>query len=105
MLLKKDYFIYNITKIKYGIKKPYILNELTVRPSGYYAYFIIFITIREYTVLVLINTRFVTSFILLNFAKRIKILLKTKKQEYELRSAIKAIAGVIYKTVLIRISL
>ena len=46
---------------------------------GYYAYFAIPITIGEYTVPVLIDTGIAISFILLDFAKRIKIPLRTKE--------------------------
>ena len=77
--MKEDYPIYNIIKVRYNIKGFYTLNELTARPLGYYAYFIIPITIREYTVPVLIDTGAAISFILLNFAKRIKIPLKIKE--------------------------
>ena len=56
-----------------------MLNELTVRPLGYYIYFAIPVTIGEYTVPVLIDTGAATSFILLDFAKKIKIPLRTKE--------------------------
>ena len=49
------------------------------QPLGYHAYFIIPIIIREYTVPVLINIRAAINFILLDFAKRIKIPLKIKE--------------------------
>ena len=56
-----------------------MLNELTAQPLGYYAYFAIPITIGEYTVPALIDTGAATSFILLDFAKRIRIPLRTKE--------------------------
>ena len=56
-----------------------MLNELIAQPLGYYTYFTIPITIGEYTVPVLIDTGAAASFILLDFAKRIGIPLKTKK--------------------------
>ena len=102
--LKKDCPIYNAAKVRYSIKERYTLNELTAQLSGYYAYFAIFITIREYTVPALIDTGAAASFILSDFAKRIKIPLRVKEQKYKLGSAIGAITGIIYETVLIRIS-
>ena len=77
--LKEDCLIYNAAKVKYGIKERYTLNEFTARPSGYYAYFAILITIGEYTVPVLIDMGAAASFILSDFAKRIKIPLKIKE--------------------------
>ena len=77
--MKEDCPIYNIVKVRYGIKERYILNELTAQPTGYYAYFTIPITIGEYTVPVLIDTGAAASFILSDFAKRIKILLRIKE--------------------------
>ena len=56
-----------------------MLNELTAQLSGYYAYFIILITIKEYTVPALIDTGAAASFVLSDFTKRIKIPLKTKE--------------------------
>ena len=56
-----------------------MLNKFTAQLSGYYAYFTILVTIGEYTVPVLIDTGAATNFILLDFAKRIKIPLKTKE--------------------------
>ena len=77
--MKEDCPIYNIAKVRYGIKKRHMLNELTAQPLGYYAYFAIPITIGEYTVPALIDTGAAASFILLNFAKRIKIPLRIKE--------------------------
>ena len=56
-----------------------MLNKLTAQPSNYYAYFAMPVTIGEYTVPVLIDTGAIASFILLDFAKRIKIPLRIKE--------------------------
>ena len=103
--LKEDCPIYDTTKVRYGIKEFHILNELTAQSLSYYAYFAIPVTIGKHTVPALIDTGAAASFILSDFAKRIKIPLKIKEQEYELGSIIGAIARVIYETVPIRVSL
>ena len=77
--LKEDCPIYDTAKVKYSIKEFHTLNELTAQPLGYYAYFIIPVTIGKYTVPALIDTGAIISFILSDFAKRIKIPLRIKE--------------------------
>ena len=77
--MKEDCPIYNAAKVKYNIKEYHTLNELTAQLSGYNAYFAVPVTIGEYTVPALIDTGAATSFILSDFAKRIKIPLKIKE--------------------------